>query len=124
LLRSIAEQRVANPLVIGGDLHTSAIADLRTDFDDVKSPIVATEFVCPSITSQGPSVKRVELLLQENPHIRFANGTRRGYTTIDLTPARCTARIRTVASVAERDSDIRTLATSVVEDGRPGAHKG
>ena len=101
----------------------SAIADLKADFDDPKSPVVATEFVCPSITSQGPSVKRVELILQENPHIRFANGARRGYTTVDLTPARCIARVRTVASVAERESEIRTLATQVVENGRPGAHR-
>jgi alkaline phosphatase D len=123
LLKSIDQQRVSNPVVIGGDVHMSAVTDLKIDFNDPKSPTVATEFVCPSITSQGPAVKRVELFLQENPHVRFANGARRGYTTIELTPSRCIGRMRTVASVTDRDSDIRTLASYAVEDGRAGAHR-
>lgn len=123
LLGSIAKHRVSNPLVIGGDVHMSAVTDLKIDFDDASSPVIATEFVCPSISSQGPSVKRVELLLQENPHIRFANGARRGYTTLDLTPSRCTARIRAIASATERDSPVRDLVAYAVEDGRAGAHR-
>ena len=123
LLASIAKQRVSNPLVISGDVHMSAITDLKLDFNVPDSPLVATEFVCPSISSHGPSLKHVELLLQENPHIRFANGARRGYTTLELTPTRCVARIRTVASAAEQDSPIRNLAVYAVEDGRPGAQR-
>ena len=121
LLRSIVTQRVPNAIVVGGDLHMSAVADLKLDFNDPRSRSVATEFVCPSITSQGPSVKRVELLLQENPHIRFANGARRGYTKIELTPRRAIARIRTVSSVTDTDAPIRDFAAYEVENGRPGA---
>jgi alkaline phosphatase D len=123
LLESIAKQRASNPIVLGGDVHMAAVCDLKIDFVDERSSVVATEFVCPSISSHGPSVKRVELLLQENPHIRFANGARRGYTTLEITPERCTARIRTIASAVEPDSAVRTLATFVVEDGRPGAQR-
>jgi alkaline phosphatase D len=123
LLESVVRQRVRNPLVISGDVHMSAIADLKTDFDAPESPVVATEIAGPSITSQGPTVKRVEALLQENPHIKFANGTRRGYATLDITPTRCIARLRTLASVTESASDIRTLTTYAIEDGRPGAHR-
>ncbi|MGZ5139915.1 MAG: alkaline phosphatase D family protein [Burkholderiales bacterium] len=123
LLDSISKQNVANSVVIGGDVHMSAIADLKTNFNDEKSRAVATEFVCPSITSQGPSVKRVELLLQKNPHIKFANGARHGYMTLDLTEQRCIARIRTVASVAEQDSTMRNLAIYAIDDGQPGAHR-
>jgi len=121
LLQSIVTQRVPNAIVVGGDLHMSAVADLKLDFDDPRARTVATEFVCPSITSQGPSVKRVELLLQENPHIRFANGARRGYTKIELTPKRAVARIRTVASVTDAEAPIRDFAAYEVENGRPGA---
>jgi alkaline phosphatase D len=123
LLDSLAGQRVANPIVIGGDVHMSAVTDLKGDFNDPQSRVLATEFVCPSITSQGPSVKRVELLLQENPHIKFANGARHGYITIDLTSKRCTARIRTVASVTEPDSALRNLAIYAVDEGTPGAQR-
>jgi alkaline phosphatase D len=123
LLDSLVAHRVSNPIVIGGDVHMSAVTDLKADFNDLKSPVLAAEFVCPSITSQGPSVKRVELLLQENPHIKFANGARHGYTAIDLTSTRCTARIRTVASVVEQDSALRNLAIYAVEDGTAGAQR-
>jgi alkaline phosphatase D len=123
LLGSIAERRASNPIVLSGDVHTSGVADLKVDFNDPKSATVATEFASPSITSQGPGMKLVELMLQENPHVLFANGTRRGYTTVDLTGRRCLSRIRTIASATEPDSPIRTLATYAVENGRPGAQK-
>lgn len=123
LLGSIAKQRVANAIVLGGDVHMSAVADLKPDFDDTSAPAIATEFVCPSITSPGPSIKRVAAILQENPHIRYANGASRGYTTLELTASRCTARIRAIASVTERDSPMRDLATYAVENGKPGAQR-
>ena len=123
LLASVAEQRVSNPLVLGGDVHMAAVTDLKIDYGAKTSPVVATEFVCPSISSQGPGYKRTGMLLQENPHIRFANGARRGYTTLDITPNRCVARIRTIASEKEPDSAIGNLAMFAVEDGRPGAQR-
>jgi alkaline phosphatase D len=123
LLESIASRAVANPVVIGGDVHMSAVADLKTDFEDAKAPVVATELVCPSITSYGPSVKRVELLLQENPHIKFANGARHGYTTVDLGLKKCVTHIRTLTTVSEPNSTIRNLAVYEIEDGTPGAQR-
>ena len=123
LLSFIAARRISNPLVVSGDVHMAAVTDLKVDFNNTSSPVVATEFVCPSITSQGPSMKRVELFLQENPHIKFANGARRGYTTIELSRSRCVARVRALWSVTERDSTIRDLTVHTVEDGRPGAHR-
>ena len=123
LLGAAVEQRVRNPLVLSGDTHMSAIADLKLDFDDPKSPAIATEVSAPSISSQGPSVSRVEMLMRENPHIRFANGARRGYATLDITASRCVARLRTVTSVRERESGVQTLATYAIEDGKPGAQR-
>jgi alkaline phosphatase D len=123
LLTSIQSQRVSNPIVLGGDIHMAAINDLKIDFGNEKSPAVATELVCPSISSQGPSQKRVELLMQENPHIKFANGTRRGYTTVDVTSKRSVVRIRTIGSEKELDSPIRNLSIHAIEDGRPGAER-
>jgi alkaline phosphatase D len=123
LLQFIAGRRIANPLVIGGDVHMSVVADLKTDFDDARAPVVATEFVGTSITSQGPSQRRVETILAKNPHIRFVNGSRRGYTMMELSPERCLTRLRTVDSVSHPQSRIRDLAAFTVEDGRPGAQR-
>jgi alkaline phosphatase D len=123
LLASLASQRVSNPIVVSGDVHMAAIADLRSDFDSQGSPVIATELVCPSISSQGPTQKRVEMILQENPHIRFANGARRGYTTVDVTPRRCVTRMRTISSEKEPDAPIRNLSIYAIEDGHPGAQR-
>jgi len=123
LLRFIAGQRVRNPVVIGGDVHMAAVTDLKVDFDDAKSPVVATEFCGTSITSQGPSRKRVETLLLKNPHIKFANGARRGYTLLDVTPDRSVATLRVLHDVRDPDSGIQNLVSYAVEDGRPGAQR-
>ena len=120
LLGDVAQIKPSNPLVISGDVHCNWVADLKTDFDDAKSPVIASEFCGTSITSQGPSVKQIAATLEENPHIRYGNG-KRGYVTMELTPARCTAVIRGLASEKRADSAISTIDTFVVENGRPGA---
>lgn len=118
-----AARRVTNPLVVGGDLHMATVADLKTDFNDPASPVVATELLCPSITSQGPSARRTDAIVRENPHIRFANGTRHGYATVELTPRSCVLRMRTVGTVKEQNASIGDLAVFAVEEGRPGAQR-
>ena len=124
LLSTIAGQRVANPVVIAGDVHMYAVADLKLDFDNPASPVVATEFVGTSITSAGPTAKQTEAWRADNPHIHFCNGTQRGYTTIELTPRRCTARMRAVGNATDSAAGVRTLASWTVEDGKPGAQRG
>jgi alkaline phosphatase D len=123
LLTALSAPRVSNPIVLSGDVHMSAVTDLKVNFDDAKAPVVATEFVCPSISSQGPSAARTQQFMQENPHIRFGDGTRRGYCTVELTPERCVSRIRVIASAANPDSASSTLATYAVESGHPGAQR-
>ena len=82
----------------------------------------AREFVGTSITSQfrRPQAE-VDALLADNPHIRLGNGHRRGYVRIEITRDRLRADLRTVRSVARPSAEVDTLATFVIEDGRPGA---
>jgi alkaline phosphatase D len=123
LLDALAAPRVSNPLVLSGDVHMSAVTDLKLNYGDAKAPVIATEFVCPSISSQGPSQQRTELFTRKNPHIKFANGTQRGYSTVELTPERCMNRIRVVQSATQRDTPVRTLAAFAVDNGRRGAER-
>ena len=121
LLGHIAARAIRNPLVLGGDVHTGIVADLKVNFDDVKSSVIATEFVGTSITSQGPGAKIAEAALQNNPHLKFFNGTQRGYTAFDVTPAQCTVRMRTLSKVTDAQATISDLASFVVENGKAGA---
>jgi alkaline phosphatase D len=63
-------------------------------------------------------------MLPDNPHIRFVNVTRRGYVRMEATRARLRADLRVTRSIVQPRSDVDTLASFVVEDGRPGAMPG
>src|SRR5438045_6602956 len=65
LLQSLAMK--SNPVVIGGDIHAFNVNQLKLDFDDPASPVVASEFVGTSITSQAWSQERVDALLRPDP---------------------------------------------------------
>ncbi len=120
LLNHLLEKKVQNPIVIGGDVHTFHVCELKADFDDPKSPVLASEFVGTSITSQAWPQERVNRLLPDNPHILLADGRYRGYTRMDVSPKLLMASLRAVESVQQRESSCSTLASFVVEDGRPG----
>jgi alkaline phosphatase D len=125
LLDYLGQRKPANPIVVGGDVHSFWVADLKPDFDDPRSPVVASEFVGTSITSQFRTrQENVDALLPDNPHIRLGNGSRRGYVRMEITPQRLRADLRTVRSVTQPGAEADTLATFVVEDGRPGAVRG
>ncbi len=123
LVDSIAGNKVANPVVIGGDVHMFYVNDIKRDFDNPASPTVASEIVGTSITSQARPQASVDKLMPDNPHIRFANSQFRGYTRVEVTETRMIVDLRAMESVARRDAPCSTLATFVVEDGRPGPQK-
>lgn len=123
LLDALVEKRARNPVVIGGDVHTFHVCNLKADYDDERSPVVASEFVGTSITSQGWPQERVDEYVRENPHILYAEGRHRGYTRVDVTPKLWRADLRGMDTVKTRGAACRTLASFVVEDGRPGPVK-
>ena len=117
LLASMQRTRLANPVVLGGDVHANYVASLRAR---PGGPIVAAEFCGTSITSQGPGHEKTSGIQSTDPDIHFAEGTRRGYVVLDFTPARAEGRLRVVGTVKEKESPVSTRATFVVEDGQPG----
>jgi alkaline phosphatase D len=121
LLDFIAARRLGNTLVIGGDVHSHWVCDLKQDFNRTDAPTVATEFVGTSITSQAWAQARNAALLPDNPHVKFASSERRGYVVMELSERACNVRLRGIANEKRRDTDIATQAAFVVEHGRPGA---
>ncbi len=120
LLQHIHDSKVANPVVASGDIHSFFANDLKLDFDDPKSPIVATEFVGTSISSYGPPYDPIERALPDNPHIHFFESRRRGYVVVDLQRDRMQVQMRAVSDAHDPQAAIETLKSYVVESGRPG----
>jgi alkaline phosphatase D len=123
LLLSIAERRLPNPVVIGGDVHMNWVADLKPDFGDEKSPVVASEFCGTSITSQGAAQEQVNALLPENPHMKYARSDRRGYVRASIAGGRLAAELVGLETVKRPGARADVLARFVVEDGKPGPQR-
>ncbi len=123
LLGFLQERRIRNPVVIGGDVHMHWVADLKPDFDDEKSPVVASEFCGTSITSQAASQKMVDALMSEAPHMKYGRSDHRGYVRVAIAGGRLTAELIGLETVKKPESRADVLARFVVEDGRPGPQK-
>jgi len=125
LLDFLATRKPSNPVTLAGDIHCNWVADLRRDFDDPKSPIVATEFVGTSITSTGDGADQMpgyQVAASENEWIRFYND-QRGYVTCEITPKQMRTDFKVLDFVTRPGSPIHTRASFVVEDGVPGAKR-
>jgi alkaline phosphatase D len=120
LLQHIAASKPANPVVVTGDIHSFWANDLKVDFDDPASPTVASELVGTSITSGGPPYDQFKSLLPHNPHVKFFDSRKRGYISVELSRERMLARYQTVSDVTDANATLATLASFVVEDGKPG----
>jgi alkaline phosphatase D len=123
LIRMLADRRVANPVVLTGDIHSNWVNDLRADDRKPELPVVATEFVGTSLSSGGNGTDQprgIETLLAENPGVRFHN-RQRGYVRCTLTPTSWQSDYVVVEDVREPGGRTFTRASFTVEAGRPGA---
>ncbi|HEX3656433.1 MAG TPA: alkaline phosphatase D family protein [Pirellulales bacterium] len=123
VLKFLAEGRVANPIVLTGDIHSNWVNDLQVNAADRRSPVVGTEFVGTSITSGGdgkPTGGDTAGVLAENPFVKFYN-RERGYVACEVTPDRWQSHYRTVEYVSRPGAPRIDRQSFVVLDGRPGA---
>jgi alkaline phosphatase D len=125
LLALLGQPGAGSPIVLTGDIHSNWVCDLKADFSKPDSRVVASEFVCTSISSgsDGSDMTAAgQRALGENPHLRFFNG-QRGYVSCTVTPERWRSDYRVVEKVTTPDSPISTRASWVVEHARRGAQR-
>ncbi len=125
VLEGFVHRRVRNPVVLTGDVHRHYANDLRLAFDRPETPPVGVELVTTSITSGGDGFDTAPQLKVEraaNPHIRYSSG-RRGYLLTRYTRSELRADFRVLPYVQERGAPLRTDASFVVEDRRPGLQR-
>jgi alkaline phosphatase D len=123
LLSQIAEQKIQDVVVIGGDIHSFWVADLKSDFRDPASQTVATEFVGTSVTSEGVPYDLFSRFLPENPHIRFFESRERGYVLAQATRSLWRTELRIVDTITKPEATARTLKAYAVEAGKAGAQE-
>lgn len=120
ILQFLQTRRVANPIFVGGDIHSFWVSDLKLDFQDPNSPTIASEFVGTSISSKGVSYDLIQAFLPQNPHIKFFESRLRGYVKCTVTRDRWLSDLRVVDTVKKPGSSVRTLASYSVQAGKVG----
>ncbi|WP_238008992.1 alkaline phosphatase D family protein [Dactylosporangium sp. AC04546] len=125
LLQHLVAAQVRNPVVLAGDIHSTWMSELRVDPDRLEQAPVAVEFTATSISSDFPiafdgPLKALNPTL--NPHVRYFDGSRRGYLrcTVDRHAWRTDAR--TVDTIEVRESPVTTTASYTVESGTARLH--
>ncbi len=119
LTDALQRHAVANPVLLGGDVHANWVGHVKADYTRPNSATLGVEFCGTSITSHGGSNDKLDRVLAENPHFVLADRERRGYGVVELTPRQLTTTLRTVTDVIRPDSGVETLATFAVRQGRP-----
>lgn len=125
MMQFIADHKVANPIVITGDIHSNFVNELRVDDRKHDAAVVATEFIGTSISSSGDGTAHpasTEGLMRRNPGVKFHNAER-GYVKCTVTPKAWQSDFMTVAKISVPDQPVKLRASYVVESGRPGAER-
>jgi alkaline phosphatase D len=125
LLKFIHDRKIANAVTLAGDIHTNWANDLIADFDDLGSRTVASEFVGTAISSGGDGQakpKDLELILSDNPFVKFHNAER-GYLRCEVDAKAWRTDFRTVPFVVKPGAPVNTRASFAVEPGKPGVQK-
>jgi alkaline phosphatase D len=125
LVKFLQDRRIPNPIVLTGDSHENWVNHLRVDDRELDLPVVATEFMGTSISSDGNGVEKPaawDNTVPHNPGVQFYNGER-GYVRCTVTPDLWRADFRTLQDISKPGAPIATRASFVIEPGQPAAKK-
>jgi alkaline phosphatase D len=114
------EASVSNPMVLGGDIHAFAAADVRAGPDD---PVAAPSFVGGSISSLGASAAESQQHMAANPDLKLWNGEVRGYGRVEIGRESTRVTFRGLDDARKPNPTISTLAAYEVENGRHTVEK-
>ena len=123
LLDSVAARLLGGVVALGGDVHAHHVADLKADFDDPASPVLASEVCGTSISSHGPAQHTLAGWMAHNPHLHYGRGDQRGHVLITLDAQQLQADLMAVRQPQDANSAVDLAARFVVQAGRPGPQR-
>jgi len=119
MLKAMQESRLANPVILSGDIHSFWANELKADPRDPGSQTLATEFVGTAISANGPPAAPFSSVYADNPHVRYFDLDHHGYISADLTRERMQTRFRAISDRRDMHATVSTLREFTVENGRP-----
>lgn len=79
--------------------------------------------VAVAMFARSNAQENYDRFLPDNPHMKLVDSRQRGYVRVEVTPKAMRADLRAMESVDRRDAACSTLASFVVEDGKPGPQR-
>ena len=123
LLGTLQREAVQNPIVIGGDLHAFYAADLHQAAGTDTGPVIASEFVTGSITSNPPDRQALDAIIAENPHLKFGNSSVHGYSIMTLENDRAEVDLVGITDRKDRAATAAVFQQFAVLESMPGINR-
>lgn len=111
----LASNKVANPVIFGGDVHENWVGYVKEDYANPRSKVLGFEFCGTSITSGGG--KSTATRQNANPHFIYSEGLRHGYSVAEFTKDSLVVNLRAVIDHKAKESGIETLASFKMVSG-------
>lgn len=122
LLSFVEEKKITNVVVLTGDIHSSWANEITQDpldpavYDPEKGkPAVMVEFVTPGVTSPGIPQLFLSILddaRPKNPHVRYVDGSKRGFVLLDVTQERVQAAWHHMIDVVDTTAAAPTFSVA------------
>ena len=119
-LDMIAARPNRDTLVIGGDIHAFIAADVPAKRNDPSSSPIASHVVVGPVSSRLGDHNSLAEAMPHNPHVKFADARRHGYTRCTIERDRSLFEFRALDDVKDANSGITTLAGFETEWGKAG----
>ncbi len=120
MLDLIAARPHRDSLVIGGDIHAFIATDVPAQRTDLGSQPIASHVVVGPISSRLGDHAVLDASRSENPHIKFADARRHGYTLCSITRDRALFELRALDDVKDPNSAIASMAAFETQWGKAG----
>ena len=125
ILDRLQAEDVRDTLVLSGDSHVFAAAQVAPDVDDPRSVPRVVDIGTGSVTSNNADESGLPtddvtwpLLSAVNPnHLRFLESERHGYAVVELAPEAATVELRSPRTIREPTSLVDVLARFTVPTG-------
>ena len=120
LMEFLGNEKISNPIVLTGDIHSNWVNQLKVDYDRPEEKTVAVEFVGTSITSGGDGSlvpDGHDLTMRDNPFLKF-HSRERGYVKCVVSPTEWRSDYQAVEYVTKPGAPLKTRASFVVENGQ------
>ncbi len=124
LIDSMRNTQLANPVMLGGDVHQNWVGNILADYNNPASKKIGVEFCGTSITSLTMLTNAEQAkIIERHPHFVFGDCESRGFGVVEITPTHMTTTLKAVRDATDPLSDAFTLARFHVEAGQNDVKK-